>query len=658
MSAPLWATPALSPAAAAAPPGAPTDPAPARPNAGQPRAEDSVPPPPEGDSRGDGAAVHGRLGQEPYTDAREPITLTALSGITVLLALWALWLWATRDSPPPRKLKPRPEPRGWAWISPALFTALGALASWPAAISGSARMVGREFDLPGTIWFLSAAPRLLGARIDPLTGFPHGADYGRADSFVWTITGWALQVLDPVLLSNLAQVLAPALSGWAAEVAARRFGARAPWSALAGIGFAFAGPTATALFEGHTYLAVTPFLPLCLWSVLALTGPEPRLRHGVVFGLCWAGALWSSVYMGFCATLIGAWFGGPALIGRRLARGPTLAAAGLVLAGGLPYVGLFVGGGAVIRPSNESMETWDQRLDFVQRGSGGLLSLLPPSPELDAFYHGMSLYPLFSVAALALLAPRVLRGEPGTSALLALAGTSAVIAVGPLIRYAYVDQLTTPAALLYLLPGAEAMRFPMRFGWVLCLALGVLAARVASRLSKAPGLQAAPGRPSPLHLVWLLVLIDLTVALGMPGRQRSMPAGTNAALATATGPVFDVYPRLRMAQDDLNAWFQANDCLQQHDHGQAIADHCASRFAPENPRLKLQEELTRGLRSGQDPLPTLRRMGFAHVALHADLLADEELAGWKAALEASDPQPADDAGGGERILLYDLAPAP
>lgn len=656
MSGPLWAAAALSVGqAAATPPGAPRQ---AIPNAGLPRAETAVPPPPEGEGSVGMPTVHGRLGQEPYTDAREPITLPALAGITGLLVLWAVWLVVTRGSTALRKLEPPPEPRGWAILSPALFTLLSALASWPAAISGSARMVGREFDLPGTIWFLSAAPRLLGERVDPLTAFPQGADYGRADSFVWMVTGWALQALDPVLLSNLAQVLGPALSGWAAEVAARRFGARAPWSAVAGIGYAFAGPTATALLEGHTYLAVTPFLPLCLWSVLALTGPEPRLRHGLFFGLAWAGALWSSVYMGFCATLIGAWFGAPALLGRRLARGPLLAAAGLVLAAGLPYVGLFIGGGAVLRPSNEPLDTWDQRLDFVQRGSGGLLSLLPPSPELDTFYHGMSLYPLFSVAALALLAPRVLRGEPGTRALLALAATSALIAVGPLIRYSYVGQLTTPLALLYLVPGAEAMRFPMRFGWVLCLALGVLAARVLTRLSKAPGLQSAPGWPSPLHLIWLLLLLDITVALGLPGRQRWIPAGTNGALAAATGPIFDVYPRLRLPQDDLNAWFQANDCLQQHDHGQAIADHCASRFAPENPRLRLQDELGRGLRGGQDPTPTLRRLGFAHVALHADLLADEELAAWQTALSAVDPQPWDDTSGGERILLYDLAPAP
>ena len=99
-------------------------------------------------------------------------------------------------------------------------------------------------------------------RLDPLTGFPDTADYGRADSFVWLITGWLLQFINPVLLNNIAQVVAPALSCWAAEVAARRLGARAPWSLVAGSGYAFAGPTATALREGNTYLAGNPFLPL------------------------------------------------------------------------------------------------------------------------------------------------------------------------------------------------------------------------------------------------------------------------------------------------------------------------------------------------------------------------------------------------------------
>ena len=605
-----------------------------------------------------GPVVDGRLSALPYSDAREPITLPAIAGLAGLVLFWSAWLAITRSRRPTKIGTPPPEPRAWSVMSPVLAVVLAIGASWPAAISGTSRMVGREFDLPGTIWFLSAAPRLLGAPLDPLTGFPDTADYGRADSFVWLITGWLLQFINPVLLNNIAQVVAPALSCWAAEVAARRLGARAPWSLVAGIGYAFAGPTATALLEGHTYLAVNPFLPLALWGAVALGSPEADRRHGIVFGLAWAGALWSSVYLGFCATLIGAWFGAPALLQRRLKPAPTVVAGAIVLGAGLPYVWLFLQGGASLRPSGETLESWIQRLDFVQRGSGGVLSLLPPSPELDAFYHAMSLYPLFSVTALAMVAPRVLRGDRAYGSLLALAGFAAMIAVGPLIRYAYVGQFYTPLALLYLLPGAEAMRFPMRFGWVMTLSLGVVAARVLTRLSKAPAFQPTPRSPSPLHFIWLVLAIDLVVALGLPRRQRWMPAAPNDALATATGPILDVYPRLRLHQDDLNAWFQANDCLLQHGHGQAIADHCASRFAADNPRLQLQEDLARAVRDGGFPLRTLDRLGFAHVALHADLLTAEELAQWQAVLAERDPTPVDGRAGGERILLYDLAPAP
>jgi hypothetical protein len=57
--------------------------------------------------------------------------------------------------------------------------------SGPAPWAGDAALVGRHFDLHGTIWFLSAAPRIDGALVDPLTAWPEGASLRRADS--WTL---------------------------------------------------------------------------------------------------------------------------------------------------------------------------------------------------------------------------------------------------------------------------------------------------------------------------------------------------------------------------------------------------------------------------------------------------------------------------------------
>lgn len=592
-------------------------------------------------------------------DRRAP----AAASTGLLMALGALlWGWALRRRGPPSPLAP-PLPadpqaeRRWALASPVVFALAAVGFTWPAAIAGADWLVGREFDLPGTVWFLGAAPRVLWAPHDLLTGFPEGADYNRADSYVWLLLGWALDgLLRPVQLNNLLQIVGIASSGWAAEWCARRLGARAPWSFIAGAGFAFAGAASTALLEGHSYFTLDPFLPLGLGALVAGCRPEGRAWHGLAFGLCWSAALWSTAYLGLCATLIGAVVGIDALRGGSLPARVVAAAAAVILPVGGLYTWRFLAGGVGLTPTAELTDTWEQRVAFAARGSAEALSFMPPTPELDTFLHASSLYPLAPVLLLALASPWVLRGWGWGRRIGALTAVAFVCSLGPSFRIGVLEKFTlSPLAALYLIPAFGAMRFPVRFGWVMHLGLGLLAAVTLSRLADQPALRRPGWGRRGLHLIWPMLLLDIGVVLGMPGRQGRLSASTPSAYsAGGPGAVLDVYPRLSLAQDDLNAWTQALSCVHQGTHGRAIADNCATRFVGDSPRFARQARLLEALSVAPLQPAQLQAQGFDSIALHADLFPRAEREVIERRLRAVDASPELSLDGGERLVLYDL----
>jgi len=605
---------------------------------------------PEGDAGG-GRRVDRRAG--------------AAAGTGLLMALGgALWVRALRRrGPAPALVLPLSaearQARRWALVSPLFFALAAVIFTWPAAIAGSAWLVGREFDLPGTVWFLGAAPRVLGAPHDLLTAFPDGADYNRADSYVWLLFGWALDgLVKPVQLNNLLQIFGIATSGWAAEWCARRLGARAPWSFVAGAGFAFAGAASTALLEGHSYFTLDPFLPLGLGALVAGCRPEGRLRHGLAFGLCWSAALWSTAYLGLCATLMGAVVGVDALRTRSLPGRVIAGAAVVILPMGAFYTRRFLDGGVGLTPSAELTDTWEQRVAFASRGSAEALSFVPPTPELDTFLHAASLYPLAPVALLALASPWVLRGWGWGRRLGALTAIAFICSLGASFRMGILERFTlTPLAAVYLSPAFGAMRFPMRFGWVMHLGLGLLAAVTLSRLADLPALRRPGWGRRGLHLIWPMLIVDIGVMLGMPGRQGRLSAEAPSAYAEAgPGAVLDVYPRLSLAQDDLNAWTQALSCVHQGTHGRAIADNCATRFVGDSPRFARQARLLEALSVAPLDPGELRRLGFDAIALHADLFPRAEREIIERRLRVVDPAPAVSHDGGATVVLYDLRP--
>jgi hypothetical protein len=153
-----------------------------------------------------------------------------------------------------------------------------------------------------------------------------------------------------------------------------------------------------------------------------------------------------------------------------------------------------------------------------------------------------------------------------------------------------------------------------------------------------------------------LMVVDLGYWGGMPGRQRSQPAGAPSAYA-GEGPVLDLLPEHMGRQDELSAQLQALVCSYQVWHRRPIADDCVTPFPDRNPRIQLSRGLLAAAERGEGAA-YLRERGFVAVALHPDLFAAGDRARLLAQLSALDPTPATSLDHGEKIVVYTISSDP
>ncbi len=537
---------------------------------------------------------------------------------------------------PPRSL--RWEGLGWL--------ALAVAWTWPAVRAGDAWLVGRNFDAAGTVWTLDALPRMGLALQDGLTRWPDGADYASLDSFTLHPLAWLFQWLGPVRLHGLLQVVGVATSAWATSAFARAVGARAPWTLLAGLGFAFSGIAANVLLEGHVYHLLAPWLPLFGWAWWRAMGPDGRPRHGFAAGACFVLTLLTTGYLGVTASVvaIGFFLAGLAREGSAVWR-PAVAALAVVLPVGLAYVWQLADSTGLAE--NHTTEA------ALRLGAASVRTLAGPSPEVDRFDHALALGVPGVVLALVLVAPRVLEPSSRWRRLAATGAVSLFIAMGPVLALrANASGLPSPIGWLWSLPGASLLRFPARLSWAWFLCGSVLAAVVATHLAQRRERLAR----------WLLVaaLVDAFVVVRLPWRQQTRLATAPSAYQQVDGPLLELLPEGQNPNGELDNWFNATSCLYQTVHQKPISDDCVMVPIEENPRWVRSRWVVANLLSGEVEAVHARMVkeGFRGLVLHPDLLFRGDRTRLEAALSTLDAHPVRSTDGGEHIVIYALGEAP
>ncbi|MFT5685655.1 MAG: hypothetical protein ACI8RZ_006609 [Myxococcota bacterium] len=510
-----------------------------------------------------------------------------------------------------RQGRPAVVPWRW-WFSPLLWLALAVAWTWPAIVAGE-HMVGRHFDTQGTIWAISAAPRLLTGLTDALTGWPGGADYTRLDSFVLVGVGWLLSALDPVRLHGWMQVLGVAASAWAAEKLAEGVGAAAPWSLAAGVLFAFSGLAATALLEGHVYHLLDPWLPLmtlCWWRALS---PSGRWWHGAGTAALFTGALLSTGYLGLCAAavLVGLLVGA-LLRPRRPALAPILTAALCAVPVILTYVALFQSS-----PGSPA-EEWEG----LRQGAAHLTVLGPPTPELDRSGHALALAVSPVMLGLVALSGVLLPRRQRWRALLWTGAVGFLLVLGPT---AGIGPWRSGASLPEWAEATLSMvRFPARLSWIWLVCWSALSARVLTALAGRSGSAAAA--------VLLLLCVDTVLTVRLPVRQVSRIAVVPAVYSASTGPVLDLFPEEVIPGSGVDIQLTATACAYQAVHGRAIAEDCVA--TGDGLRVARSREILAAMLAGEGRVAQQRAaaLGVETVVLHGDLFSAPDRARLSAVL--------------------------
>jgi hypothetical protein len=527
------------------------------------------------------------------------------------------------------KVVPEGEKEGWRriWpgISAALCLAFSVLWTWPAA--WSSELVGRQSDTLTTIWFLDAAARL---PADPLSNL--GEPYHRLDSYLL----WLLALLlpgDPGALHRALQVGGIALTAWATERTAAALGARTPWSLLAGFGFVGCGLASSALLEGYVYPLINPWLPLLVWALY-----QPRSRHGLVAAMALLLALASNGYLGACALLLVGAIG--------LFQWRTAAITLLASAPGLYFYLHKLGEAPTPGPAGPST-------------SANLLALSYPTAALDQVDHSLLAVHPWTLLALSLTAPVVLRRQRWQPLAFA-AGVALLLSTGPsLALHGSRLLFEWPWAGLYGLDSLRFLRFPVRLGWVSVLCTTLLGAWVAGELARR---SRSVWTVAPL---WLCLGVDLFCGIQQPFRQREQwatvpsiyrPPGQDGDLLS-----LDLLPEVTDERNDLGRHFRALICYYQTGHRQPIPERCLGVEPGASPREQAAAQLLDRLLKGQD-IPTEWVIGDSYsgglpvdrLVWHPDLFRPGDRERLRLALEKIDPAPTSSRDGGEFLIAYRL----
>jgi hypothetical protein len=345
-------------------------------------------------------------------------------------------------------------------------------------------------------WCFVWWPHALGTGLNPFTPHVIWAPQGLDMAWATGLPGPAIALapltlaFGPVVTSNLAAVIGPALAGWAGYLLCRRAADRF-WPAFAGgwlIGFS---TYMVSQMRGHLDLSLV--FPVPLAAYLAVRHAQGELgdrRFTALLALVLVAEFSISTEVFATMTLFGAgtiaglWWRVPALRGqlRRTAIRTALgyAAVGAVLSPYLWYVLVGVPAGP-IRPTlssrvGEDLLTLVAPRETTLAGGSALHALtrhLEPNLSEDGGYMGLAL-----LAVLVLAWHRAQRNRDELTRLVTIFGVVAgVLALGPWLRVGGVDtHIPLPDIALAHVPILQDA-LPQRFTLYLWIATGVVVAR-------------------------------------------------------------------------------------------------------------------------------------------------------------------------------------
>ncbi len=510
--------------------------------------------------------------------------------------------------------------RQHAWTL-GFFLLVSALFTWPLVTAPLSIHVSRQFDLYSLLWLVDAMGSTDAGLHYSQTSWPVGESLNRMDSFLIAGLAWMGHgLLSGRLLASLLAILGPVISAFAAErVAATHFGARWPYSIIAGLSYAFSGMAATALLEGHVYALLNPWLPLLLGALLRTLGPIGSSRDGAWAALWWVLCLLTSAYTGIAATILVLVVALSSRFWRREDWRPAITAGMGMLAVGLAYAALFAHSGSAVRDPTEGMAT--DPLKVMMAGSVHLDSLASWTGIMDLHLHSVTGTLGFCVLVLSLISPLVLGRVHGM--LVALAVTGILLSFGPLIQLSDGGlNLPAPVSLMALLGDkASFFNFPSRMLWIAHLALGILAAVVATHLAER------------VDRRWCLALLALAVVdslagTGTPFRTARVSHAVPSVYAQAPAgrAILELRPEFGSFGTDLALLTNNLGCAYQSAHGRPLANQCMGTTVGAGTR-----SLGRWLNTAvyqrallRDVPQALGEMGFGAVVVRPDLYAEQD----------------------------------
>ena len=457
-------------------------------------------------------------------------------------------------------------------------------------------------DSLGTFWLIAQAHTWDGF-IDINTEFPVGADYSSLDSYLLWFMAFIFRFIPPLFFYKSWLILSPALSAWGASFWSKDWGATAPFSWIAGLGFGFSGLMANAIFEGQIYQTLLLWLPLagCVWWRFLSGMGRMYLGFTVIFlTLC----LFSSSYIGAsCLILLfGLWLGGKAwtkfpFFGLLIITCPIFA---------LHYY--------LMTASSMHIAKLSSKMSI---GSISLVNFWGATPEMFREGHAIELGVLLVPLLLALQLRHAESEEKPWMPLGVVALLSLLIGFGPSLTFSNTEMLfPLPTSWFLQLPVLSSLSFPIRLAQPFLLVTSITGAVILSRMVQ--------------RRRWLALLLPIAILevalddlsekqdfwnIEAPDLERSEDAGI-FTLTPLTPPHYK--------GTDAEMSLYMLDCAAQVSLDFSITNNCLSTNIPSSKQKKLQKELLLRILENKSIVPLLKENQIEYLLYYPELFQAED----------------------------------